>query len=501
MFAKQANFKPFSAIKGSERKQLLARIEKESELELDQDAKNKLVPKTVQSAKCILHSGKKAQLYTADGHPQWIVLDNALVPTVYTLSLVDDLVPTLYTVPNTLQYLQNGADFMVPGIFGDLPKKAPKGSVVQIKSLSGPVLAVGIALIDCSNVAEDKGKAVQVVNVRGDTLTPEAMLPKDAGLKEEQEQSTSSTSEDKKQDKDVPLTTDEADEAFSYAAQKVLESGFEYPMPSATFAKHLSDHFPYEHSELLIKNTSWKKLPKFLKHLEKDGLLTAKEQKGDTVIESVAEQFAALEVQEAPKTAPKKESKPRIECLQLFKVKSSGKSIVENTNLYYSASDLKGKINDYVSSNNLAKGAEVTIDDNLRTALGVKQDVTVLRREQVVQDFVKHSAAPHYQVRWPDQEPSKIIKGNIPQVSITTERKGGNKVVTKVSNVEAFGFDPKQLAEHLRIACAGSTTLSESKVGKAGGKPIITVQVQGNHVRKIGDYLVSQGLKSSWIKA
>lgn len=498
MFTKKASFKPFAAIKGSERKKTLQRISEQ--LQISVEGRSDLVPKTVQSARCVLHSGAKAQVYSAESHPLWIVLRDRLVPSVYLLQIEPDLVPTVYTVPNTRQFLQNGADFMIPGIFGTLPD-AQAGSVVQIRSLDGDLLAVGFALVDLQSVKEsDKGKAVEVVNFVGDTLVPEKEMPKKTV--EDPQSDAKETAEPepelpKEEDEDSgegeTLTTEEADEAFDYALRKVLSVTHTYPMASSSFAALLNENLPYSHPELSIKRTSFKRLTKFLKAAEKQGVLTLKERQNDLIIMTAKQNEENLPP--APQSRQKAPKTSGMEVQLYYRVRSIAREVIEPAAIdkYYNASDLRNMVNNYISTKQLAAGPEVKVDEALRKALGLKQDVAVIKREQIMTDFLKNCNMFHTIRENNDDSPMKMLKGGVPHVTIKTERRGGNKVVTKVGGLEKFLMDPKAFAEKLRVACAGSTTVQETRTG-------FEVVVQGDHTAKITKELERRGIKQSWIK-
>lgn len=96
-----------------------------------------------------------------------------------------------------------------------------------------------------------------------------------------------------------------------------------------------------------------------------------------------------------------------------------------------------------------------------------------------------------------------------------TERRGGNKTVTTVSGLEAFGIVPAAFAEELRKACAGSTSVNPLKPGGKGSKgkgappPAPKeepkddgpkqVLVQGPQVKAVETLLLKKGLRPAWI--
>lgn len=493
MFAKPASFKPFSAIKGSERKNILSRIEKQLGIQADADLKTHLLPKATQSAKVLLHSGKKAQVYGSDAkHPLWILIDDTFIPTAYLVSDTQDILPTVYTVPNTLDYLQNGADFMAPGIFGQLPQKASPGSAVQIRDIdSNEIMAVGIALVDLAN-PPDKGKAVEVVNVNGDTLNGDLIWKKKKEAPPATKTDNAKSSEPAAAPAAAPpeaemaeITLEEADAAFESAFSRVLATHHEYPIDMAAFATLLKENLGMD---IVIKQTSWKKMAKFLKEQEKKGLVSLRERQGGDIVVMSAQQTEPLsEDQGAPRQSSKTKKKVTgIEAYQLYRPRSALKPL-GFVGEYLTAAELKKQVADYLTSHDLGTGREIRPDAALQSIIGGAKDLVL--RDEIMPAVLKNCAVHHVIFRTGDENSKKIKKGVIPKINIKTQRRGGNKVVTIVTGMEAFYVEPKELAEELRVACAGSTSADKG-----------SVLVQGNHVDKICRVLEGHSVRPAWIQ-
>lgn len=571
MFAKPASFKPYAAIKNSERKQVLAKVEQQCGLENEEpENRQKLLPKTVQSAKAVTHGNDKITVYAESQLPLWVVTkQGTLVPTVaLLLSLPDELqlrlLPIVYTVSRTLQYLKNGADFMTPGVFGELPQNAPKGTVVAIRDITtNALLATGVSLVDLGKLdpESDKGKCVQTISVVGDKLTPKTEIrplggapgfgdeddgeeedgsvegeaggnqseaPKptneasDQISKDETEaKSTEATAEatktsqepvelvtSKLEEADLdPLSAKDADEAFMYAVNRVIREPREYPITMAGFAAMLTEQMPYEHPDLQIKNTTFKKMNKLIKHAEKKGLLSSRERNGgEVLITGVnvpvnAESAASVAPPSRSGNAKKSAPQARMTVEIMYKPHPNIRSIAPNLpqNVLVDAGTLKRLAFEYITSNNLAKPGEkqIPLDENLRKALALRQVHTHVDRDDVGAQLLKNSSPFHKIVPLnTDPNQAEWKKGNIPSIQIKTERRGGNKTVTLVGQqgLQGFFIDPQEFADELRHACAGSAALTDSK-----GFPAITVQ--GNHVAKIGKVLEKRGVRPAWIKS
>lgn len=571
MFAKPASFKPYAAIKNSERKQVLAKVEQQCGLENEEpENRQKLLPKTVQSAKAVTHGNDKITVYAESQLPLWVVTkQGTLVPTVaLLLSLPDELqlrlLPIVYTVSRTLQYLKNGADFMTPGVFGELPQNAPKGTVVAIRDITtNALLATGVAMVDLGKLdpESDKGKCVQTISVVGDKLTPKTEIKplggapgfgdeddeEEADSAEEQtggsqseaaqppsevpEQSSKETTEEKPAETSSepaktaqepvelvtsqleetnldPLSAKDADEAFMYAVNRVIREPREYPITMAGFAALLTEQMPYEHPDLQIKNTTFKKMNKLIKHAEKKGLLNSRERNGgEVLITGVnvpvnAESAANVALPSRSGNAGKKAAQQaRMTVEIMYKPHPNIRTIAPNLpqNVLVDAGTLKRLAFEYITSNNLAKPGEkqIPLDENLRKALALRQVHTNVDRDDVGAQLLKNSSPFHKIVPLnTDPNQAEWKKGGIPSIQIKTERRGGNKTVTLVGQqgLQGFFIDPQEFADELRHACAGSAALTDSK-----GFPAITVQ--GNHVAKIIKVLEKRGVRPAWIKS
>ncbi|KAK9460509.1 uncharacterized protein V1516DRAFT_676899 [Lipomyces oligophaga] len=202
MFRKKPNIKPYSPVRSSDRRKLLAGIVSvfiDNSAELPNETKELLVPSKIQVAKFIAHAtGEIGAIYVGDNgsgsqRPLWIMLGNdQLVPTVFTLWKCPWLVPILHTWPPVIQKLQNGADMMLPGLVPPFPDAAKQGAIVAIASTDNPSvpIAVGIANLQLAGVARvvgQHGKAVLIVHCLGDELpigrgTGKVVVPEELSL-------------------------------------------------------------------------------------------------------------------------------------------------------------------------------------------------------------------------------------------------------------------------------------------------------------------------------
>eukprot|EP00057_Strongylocentrotus_purpuratus_P023121 XP_011677595.1 PREDICTED: LOW QUALITY PROTEIN: eukaryotic translation initiation factor 2D [Strongylocentrotus purpuratus] len=100
-----------------------------------------------------------------------------------------------------------------------------------------------------------------------------------------------------------------------------------------------------------------------------------------------------------------------------------------------------------------------------------------------------HKMNPGYQILFPSDLSAKvqprIHKGQVQPIILKLERKGGNKWITVIQNLEQFSLDPKEFGHRLQIAVAASTTVGEGPNAKSG----LQVTVQGNQLKFLDKFL------------
>lgn len=124
MFVKPFKTKSNTQIKSTERKRLRTKIE--NAFNLNEDDLNKVLStkSTLNHLKLVLHSGQTAMVYTCDRRPMFFEFSQSgddsksvILPTIYSIWILPDLVPTFTTHPAVLPRLAGGADLMLPGIY------------------------------------------------------------------------------------------------------------------------------------------------------------------------------------------------------------------------------------------------------------------------------------------------------------------------------------------------------------------------------------------------
>lgn len=117
MFLKPFRTKSNVQLKSSDRKKLQTRIAANYAACTESDIKTLLPAKgTVSVLKIQTHSGEICTVYAVDRLPMFFETAAAvLLPTVYAMWQVPDLLPAFTTHPDVLPFLANGANLMLRG--------------------------------------------------------------------------------------------------------------------------------------------------------------------------------------------------------------------------------------------------------------------------------------------------------------------------------------------------------------------------------------------------
>lgn len=117
MFIKAFKVKNNVQLKGSDVKKLRTKLQA-SYRSVSEESLNILLPNkcNLGMVKIETYGGDVVTVYTVAKRPLFFELNkNVLVPTVYSLWMTPDLIPTFTTHPAVLPRLGNGADLMLPG--------------------------------------------------------------------------------------------------------------------------------------------------------------------------------------------------------------------------------------------------------------------------------------------------------------------------------------------------------------------------------------------------
>lgn len=142
-------------------------------------------------------------------------------------------------------------------------------------------------------------------------------------------------------------------------------------------------------------------------------------------------------------------------------------SVGADTGKYFTASEASQIVFQYVEKENLVKPTDkslVILDATLCDALfkgAIKKGSrypTEIHKKDIGLTFINRMQAYHRVTRGSD---TVVRKGSLKPIQIMTERRQGNKKVTKLSGLESFLIDADALASELQKKFACSTTVGE----------------------------------------
>ncbi|TPX49312.1 hypothetical protein SeLEV6574_g01568 [Synchytrium endobioticum] len=233
-----------------------------------------------------------------------------------------------------------------------------------------------------------------------------------------------------------------------------------------------------------VKGSSYKKLQKFLKVYEKKGYLKLKEVRSELVIMSVATHHQDITGFVPPSKQAVDLYGARGSTLPLFEAMGLGKDAL------LTMKELRSCVDDYIKRRDLIDATHprtVNLDALLADVVLKKDDTAVLISRDELLQRIANMMQPFHQIAFPNREP-QVRKGTLPPIHILVEKVRGTKTATRVSNMEYYDVDTEQLADHLKVKCASSTSVSPLPVGKQV-KPRHEIMVQGSKALEVCNVL------------
>lgn len=329
-------------------------------------------------------------------------------------------------------------------------------------------------------------------------------------------------SEDDPSDRDMEkettdeILTDDLDNFFVRSfIQSVKSSVIDLPISSSMImSEYILKNLPrIDVKYKSIKKTSWKKTAKFLKHLEKIGYISLKGKGDDVTVTSITIPNETIQNYTSHKTGEpkglsqtmaKKDSNSKMVVLNLYKPANKTRMIFNDLDLeynrFYTAAELKLIISKYINKHQLVNKKSpklIDLDASLAVASSQNADNPV-SREAISTIFMKN-CSPHYTILQPGEDFTASLlvrKGQPEKIKVTTQTVLGRKKITTVINFEHFDIKPQKLADDLKNACSGSSSINPCKHNPA----IMEVMVQGPHGPTVMEYLKSKGVPIAFIE-
>ncbi|KAH1144724.1 hypothetical protein GLYMA_12G241600v4 [Glycine max] len=316
------------------------------------------------------------------------------------------------------------------------------------------------------------------------------------------------------QDDQLTLSTADVDSLLDKCLLQALHTTVkdkDLPLPGSTlWSNHVLPCRP-SGITLNIKKSSYKKLSKWLQAKSTSGLISVKEDKHkeEVMLFSVNRKHADYSSfkpekrrvekseQHSVQSANEIRSSKTLEVAEIYKpsvhVNSIFSPVGADTGKLFSASEATDIVFKYVEKENLVKPTNksvVVLDVILCDALfkgAIKKGTTYpteIHKKDLGSTFVSRMQ-PHHVVTRGNE--SVVCKGALKTIQLLTERRQGNKKVTKLSGMESFLIDAEALASELQKKFACSTTVAELP-GKKGHE----VLVQGGVIDDLARHLIEQ---------
>ncbi|ALC46409.1 ligatin [Drosophila busckii] len=526
MFLKPYRLKSSAALKGSEVKKLRARLE----LAFPHISAEQLLPAkaNVTQLKILTHGGVASVVYCVDKQPMYFELDGGqLVPTLYALWSTRELLPYFTTHEGVLPKLTNGADLMLPGVVPlgvglSMYGHYKKNQLIAV-NLTNNNAAIGVGQLarasDELYMCGGHGVAVKMLHIFGDKLwshepsmlqqlpmlktkplssedfpalgaaptkapkpvTPE-LLPPPTETVEDWEELESST---------AAITLEEPVEDPTAAAETILKNAFltalkhhgkKLPLPLLT-SNFYRLYVVTEAAEPIdLKKTRYKKLSNFLAEMVDQGFIVVREEtKGVDKIMSVDLEHPELvnfitDVKKGEVSGGNAETPLfHSELKEMYIVSDATAAFFTKMNFKRGegipVAQLKKIVREYMSKHNLldVQTKLVKPDEVLLELYGDRQ-CSLSEATTLIASKMEHS----YQMC-----SGKDTSGK-PQIQMSLATRSGNKKVTLVSNIEAYGIIMAELIKLCKQGAAASTSIVKLPHQKHE-----QLQVQGNQVRFI----------------
>ncbi|XP_017100914.2 eukaryotic translation initiation factor 2D [Drosophila bipectinata] len=532
MFLKPYRPKSSAALKGSESKKFRQRLEAAyPHVSVDQ-----LVPAkaAVTQLKILTHGGVQSVVYCVEKQPMFFELDGGqLVPTLYTMWAVPDILPYFTTHEGVLPKLSNGADLMLPGVVPlgvglSMYGHYKKGQLMAV-NLTNNNSAVGVGQLARSSdelyMCGGHGVAIKMLHLFGDklwshepSLVQQIPMVKTKALSiddfpalgaeaerkkvaapapgapvtfssvaqtEELETNTAALSLEDQQSQEASEEEPDADispEAILKNAflSALKNNGKKLPLPLLT-SNFYRLYVVTEASEPIdLKKTRFKKLSNFLAEMVDQGFIVVREEsKGVDKIISVdlehpevvnfITDVKANEANGAASETPLFHS----ELKEMYVVTDATAAFFTKLNFKRGegipAGQIKKIVREYVSKHSLLNPLTKLVQpDETLTSLYGNREASLSEMCSLITSKMEHS----YQMC-----SGKDTSGK-PLIQMSLATRSGNKKVTLVSNIEAYGII---LAEFIKLCKQGAA--ASTSVVKLPHQKHEQLQIQGNQVR------------------
>ncbi|ESN99503.1 hypothetical protein HELRODRAFT_113630 [Helobdella robusta] len=553
MFQKPFKVKSNNIVKKSEKKKIhdeLRQYNPKLSIETLQD----LLPlkEDVSVIKLCTYSQDIVTVYSHKKNPTFFVVNKLVLPTVYAMWKHPDLVISFETHASVNSKLKGGADLMLPGVI--VPKNGFKpftnGQPCSVRVTGSKAsVAVGKTALDSYSIERENVRTGKLVNIMhtfedhlwelGDKSSP-PVINNNEGDDDELTnddksdnvklgasnilQSVSTRLSDERKDvrddnkreniyKDVGDVVSGGKNAHSDFASMddllkqcflsaIILYGKKIQLPilySTFYGRYVMKCCPDDKC-LDVKKTTYKKASTFLSYMQEEELIIVEEtNRGVESIMSIDFDHDMLRTFEIPSWANERKEIGSSSSADQYDIEYTPPEITTvyrvTTPLLFqkgdslSMADLRGHITKYVRDNQLNEGRNVQLDEKLSAvALNKNEYAPVLSWAELIDRIVDKMTVCH-KVVFPNQEPS-IRTGYPKKIIFNVSKKGSNKKITVVKNLELYGLDVENLVSVIQKMISCSVKLQPSDDKDSSGNR--NLQVQGNQIHIIRNLLIGQ---------
>ena len=353
-------------------------------------------------------------------------------------------------------------------------------------------------------------------------------------------------------------TTAEVDEAFQeaflYAAYNARKSGspphygINIPiLPSYLIANIVQPHLRYQEQQYTIKKTSWKNVKKFIQHLDKQQIVKSKTRGGHEIVIFDIDFDDDRIKNFTPYRLPKPKSTNNNEATSESTSSPTDPSLNQTLSLttvyrptprlvptllpskthFYTSTQITSAIKTYITSNptltTLPNKRNITLDPFLANTIlhnaspqFTSIDTTALSTGQISRDTLAKRIlddttllSPFYLLlrnsdisTFTPDHPEAILAHHKPKayppprITLTLEKRTGNKTITRIAGLEQFNINPNIFGPELQRKCAGSASVGQLMGGKPG---VLEVTVQGDQRDVVTREVGRRGVRGEWV--
>ncbi|XP_028036940.1 eukaryotic translation initiation factor 2D isoform X1 [Bombyx mandarina] len=269
------------------------------------------------------------------------------------------------------------------------------------------------------------------------------------------------------------------------------------------YRNHLMALCPAERT-LDVKKSSFKKMGKFLEAMEKEGLVRVCElEKGVDAVVQLSPSHPAVRAhppprapaRPAPRAGPAPPAPPRLREVQCVTAAVAPLFAPLKKGTALTPADVRATLTGHVRSAGLAVPGQsaVRLDLTLATVLG-RQPGEHLTWEELMSGVLK-KMTPSTEIQFADGE-LRLSRSRLEPVTMQVVNRSGNKKVTLVSNLEAYGFNLLELSAVCQRGVAASCGVTRSPGAKHD-----QLMLQGDQTHFVAKLLIEKyGLPKKFVE-